>query len=184
MSLNIKGDKITKLDTSLDTVDENRDSDISSDLSQDNDEFETVDQLADRQGLIDCYQMQVDKDNECHPVHLGKYPDVPLPVNHILKYKKYILNYVTYVLTEDEIKNNLFKIIGVNVFRQNRRSSMCSLDLVKDGETGKYQLLFNDHKNNKTLVVENLEKFPGKEKALAYIINKSFEEPLKSVLIK
>jgi len=148
------------------------------------DEFVTVDQLADGQNLIDCYQMQVDKNNECHPVHLGKYPDVPLPVNHVIKYKKYILHYVTYVLTDDEVKNKLFKIIGVNVFRQNRRTSMCSLDLVKTDETGKYQLLFNDHRNNKTLVVENLEKFPGRYKALAYIINKSFEDPLKSVIAK
>lgn len=146
------------------------------------DEFETVDKLADQQNLIDCYQMQVDKNNECHPVHLGKYPDVPLPVNHVLKYKKYNLHYVTYVLTKDEVENKLFKIIGVNVFRQNRKASMCSLDLVKDGESGRYQLLFNDHKNNKTLVVENLEKFPGKDKALSYILSKSFEDPLKSVL--
>lgn len=159
------------------------------DTEKDMDEFETVEQLALKQNLIDCYQMQVDKNNECHPVHLGKYPDVPLPVNHIIKYKKYILHYVTYVLTDEEIKNKLFKIIGVNVFRQNRNSSMCSLDLVKNGdskdnEVGKYQLLFNDHKNNKSIVVENLEKFPGKDKALAYIINKTFEDPLKSVLVR
>jgi hypothetical protein len=175
-STNIKTDL-----TSLDLI-QDLDKDTNEKLNQD--EFETVDDLASKQNLIDCYQMQVDKNNECYPVHLGKYPDVPLPVNHIIKYKKYILHYVTYVLTKDEIDNKLYKIIGVNVFRQNRKSSMCSLDLVKNGEEGRYQLLFNDHKNNKSIVVENLEKFPGKDKALAYVINKSFEEPLKTILTR
>lgn len=157
---------------------------IDTDDYNDLEEFETVDQLADKQQLINCYQMQVDKDNECHPVLLGRYPDVPLPVNHVLKYKKYLLHYVTYVLTEDEVQDKLFKIIGVNVFRQNRKSSMCSLDLIKNDESGKYQLIFNDHRSNKTSLVENLETFPGKDKALAYVINKSFEEPLKSILLR
>jgi hypothetical protein len=169
---------------SLDTKDLDKNQNKEKNEDNELDEFQTVDQLADRDKLIDCYQMQVNDNNECHSVHLGKYPDVPLPVNHVIKYKKYMLHYVTYILTKDEIDNKLFKIIGVNVFRKNRKNSMCSLDLVKGGESGKYQLLFNDHKHNKTVVVENLDKFPGKEKALAYVINKSFEEPLKSILIK
>lgn len=147
-------------------------------------EYETVDNLADKQKLINCYQMQIDDNNECTPVYLGRYPDVPLPVNHTMRYKKYVLHYVTYVLTEEEIQNRLFKIVGVNVFRQNRKSSMCSLDLVKGSETGGYELLFNDHKNNKTTVVEKIEKFPGKDKVLEYIIKKTFEEPVKTVLIR
>ena len=95
-----------------------------------------------------------------------------------------LLNVFNVILTEKEIKNKLFKILGVNVFRRNRKSSMCSLDIVKDGVTEKYQLVFSDHKNKKSIIVENLDKFPDKEKALAFVINKSFEEPLKSILIK
>jgi len=146
-------------------------------------EFQTVDDLAKNQQLIDCYQIQVDDNNKCFPVHLGKYPDVPLPVNKVIQYKKYNLHVVTYVLTEEEVQNKLYKIVGVNVFRNGRKSSMCSLDLVM-GENGKYELLYNDHKNNETKVVEKLEKFPGKDKVLEYIITKAFEEPLKSVLTK
>lgn len=155
------------------------------DLVEGNDQdFYTVDQLADDQGLINCYQMQVDDNNDCNPVNLGKYPDVPLPVNKIIKYKKYMLHVVTYVLTEDEVKNKLFKIVGVNVFRANRKNSLCSLDLVKNESMGNYQLLFNDHRNNTTQVVENIEKFPGKTKVLDYIIKKAFDDPVKSYLVK
>lgn len=152
--------------------------------NQDTEEFQTVDDLGNNQKLINCYQIQVDENNACKPVHLGMYPDVPLPVNRIIKYKKYDLHVVTYVLTEDEIRDKLFKIVGVNVFRRNRKSSLCSLDLVMNDEKGNYQLLFNDHKANTSTVVENLEKFPGKDIILGYIINKAFDDPLKSILIK
>lgn len=148
------------------------------------DEFHTVDELANNQKLINCYQIQVDENNLCKPVHLGMYPDVPLPVNQIIKYKKHSLHLVTYVLTEEEVKDKLFKIVGVNVFRQNRKSSLCSLDLVMNEEKGNYQLLFNDHKKNTTKVVENLEKFPGKDKVLAYVLNKAFEDPVKAILVR
>jgi hypothetical protein len=148
-------------------------------------EFDTVDKLADNQKLIKIYQMQVDDSNQCKPVELGMYPDIPLPVNKIINYKRYDLHVVTYILTEDEIKRKLYKIVGVNVFRRGRKSSMCSLDLVMSDEVkGEYQLLFNDHKNNTTAIVEKLDKFPGKDKVMEYIINKSFEGPIKKIIAK
>lgn len=146
-------------------------------------EYGTVDKVAENQNLIDCYQIQVDKDNNCSPVYLGKYPDVPLPVHKIFKLKKYRLHLVTYVLTEDEIENKLFKIVGVNVFRQNRNNSICSLDLVLSSDKKSYQLLFNDHVTNESKVVENIEKFPGKDDVLEYITIKAFEDPVKSRLL-
>jgi hypothetical protein len=159
-------------------------SDSNGDIVDSDTEFSTVDDLAKNQKLIDCYQIQVDDNNRCSPVHLGKYPDVPLPVNKVIQYDgKYKLHVVTYVLTEEEVQNKLYKIVGVNVFRNGEKNSMCSLDLVM-GENGGYELLYNDHKNNTTKVVEKLEKFPGKDKVLEYIIKKAFDEPLKSVLTK
>lgn len=145
-------------------------------------EFVSVDELFKSQNLIPCYQMQVNNDNKCVPVYLGRYPDVPLPVNKIIDYKRHNLHVVTYVLTEDEIKDKLYKIVGVNVFRQGNPNSLCSLDLVMNDEKGTYQLLFNDHQKYTTSVVENLEKFPGRDKILDYIINKAFEDPLLSIL--
>lgn len=160
-------------------------SDDSENLNDNSDnDFVTIDQMTDNQKLINCYQMQVDDNNECFPVQLGWYPDVPLPVNHVLKYKKYMLHVVTYILTEDEVRNKLFKIVGVNVFRVNRKNSLCSLDFVKNEEQSNYQLLFNDHKKSTTKVVENIEKFPGKERILEYVLNKVFENPVKSILTK
>jgi hypothetical protein len=137
--------------------------------------------------------MQVDDSDNCTPVFLGSYPDVPLPVHKILQYKQYNLHVVTYILTEQEIADKLFKIVGVNVFRNNDKNSICSLDLVMIDENNilsgsiakqsKYQLIFNDHIKNTSDVVENLEKFPGKDKVLEYIIIKSFENPVKAFLL-
>jgi hypothetical protein len=157
---------------------------IIDDVDNNAQEFLTVDQLADNQSLINCYQMQLDENNICRPVYLGKYPDIPLPVNKVMKYKKYLLYVVTYVLSEQEIADKLFKIVGVNVIRQNRKSSIYSLDLVMNDELKNYQLLFNDHVANKTVVVENIEKLPEKDQILEYILQKSFEEPLKSKLLE
>jgi len=149
-----------------------------------NEKFMTVDQLADNQRLISCYQMQVDDNNNCRPVYLGKYPDVPLPVNKILKYNNHSLLVVTYVLTEEEIKQGLFKIVGVNVFKQNNKNSTFSLDLIMNDKNKNYQIIFNDHDKKTTDVVENIEKFPDRDKVIEYIIRKSFEEPVISRLIK
>lgn len=147
------------------------------------DEFGTVDDLTNK-NFVDCYQMQVDEENNCTPIHLGKYPDVALPVHKIINYKKYLLHVVTYLLTQEEVDNKLYKIVGVNVFRRNRKSSICSLDLVKNGDESGYQLLFCDHRKNTVDVVENIEKFPGKDKVLGYVIQKAFEDPVKSILLQ
>jgi hypothetical protein len=153
--------------------------------SESEDTFLTVDDLTKSQNLIPCYQMQVNDNNVCSPAYLGMYPDVPLVVSKIINYNNHNLHVVTYVLTKEEIENKLYKIVGVNIFKENKRNSLYSLDLVmNEDENGQYQLLFNDHKKNTTTVVENLEKFPGKDKILDYIIKKTFEDPLKSILIK
>jgi hypothetical protein len=146
-------------------------------------EFDTIDNIANNQNLINCYQIQVDDNNNCVPVYLGKYPEVPLPVHRIIKFKKYRLHLVTYVLTEEEIQNKLFKMVGVNVFRQNRKNSLCSLDFVMGPDMIDYQLLFNDHSTNETKLVEKLEKFPGKDGILEYVTTKAFEDPVKSKLL-
>lgn len=144
-------------------------------------EFQTVNELADEQKLIDCYQIQI-KDDKCISVFLGKYPDVPLPVHKIIKYNKYMLHIVTYILTKDEVDMGLLKIVGVNVFRQNCKNSMCSLDLVMNKEENKYQLIFSDHKKNTFEVIEKLEKIPDNDKIIEYIIHKAFEDPIKSLI--
>lgn len=145
--------------------------------------FSTVDELANKQKFVDCYQMQVDNNNNCEPVHLGKYIDVPLPVNKIINYKNYDMHVVTYVLTKDEIENKIYKIVGVNLFKKGDKSSLCSLDFAKDPDKNNYNLIYSDHKKNTYEVVEKVDKFPGKDKVLEYIITKSFENPIKSILI-
>lgn len=155
---------------------------MSKQIIDDESEFSNVNELIG--GLSRCYQIQVDDKDLCSPVYLGNYADVPMPVHKIIRYKNYNLHVVTYILTEDEIKNKLFKLVGVNVFKQDKKNSLCSLDLIFDTVTETYQLIFNDHRDNITTLVEKLEKFPGKDNILSYVINKSFEEPLKSIIIK
>jgi hypothetical protein len=150
---------------------------------QNKSEFQTVDELANNQKLIKIYQIQVNDASEGVPVFLGMYPDVPLPINKILNYKNHNLHIVTYVMTESEIKENIYKIIGINIFEKGNKSSLCSLDLTYNPVLKQFELVFSDHVKKTLEVVEKLEKFPGKENVMEYILEKVFEDPIKSIIV-
>lgn len=145
--------------------------------------FATIDTLASEQKMINCYQMQADDNNRCNAIFLGKYQEVPLPINKIIEYNNHVLNVVTYILTDEDLNNKIYKIVGVYVFRKNEKDSLCSLDLCLNDKKDCYVLMFNDHEKNTSRVVKKLEKFPGRDNVLEYIISKSFEDPLKSILL-
>jgi hypothetical protein len=151
--------------------------------NQENDDLITVDELAEKNNLIDCYQIQVNDKNIYSAVYLGKYPEIPLPVNKIINYGKYKLFVVTYILTKHEIDNNKLKILGVNIVKDGQNESSYSLDLIAISEN-KYQLVFSNHIDNTSIVVENIEIFPKKDKVLEYIIEKTFEDPVKEILLE
>lgn len=150
--------------------------------THDTEEFMSVDKMAIEQHLINCYQMQPDDNNNCVPVYLGKYPDIPLPVNKIFNFNNYLFVVVTYVLTEDEIEKGLYKIVGVNIFDENNKNSLYSIDLIKKNDI--YQIIFNNNDKGTTDVIENLKGFPDRDHILEYVIKKSFEESIISKLSK
>lgn len=147
------------------------------------DEFITLDKLTQSQNLIDCYQIQVDDNNICNPVLIGRYPEIPLAVNTSIKYNGYLLHVVTYLLTKEEIDDGLFKIIGVNVFKNNDKNSLYSLDLIFNTEHKLYEIILNNHIENATITVEKLEIFPPRDALIEFIVTKVFEGPLKQILI-
>lgn len=149
-----------------------------------NQEFKSIDELAKEQKFINCYQMQLDDNKICKPVYLGKYLEVPLPIHKIINFNNYKLHVVSYILTDDDIKDKIFKIVGVNIFEKDKNDSLCSIDLAKHSDNNSYQLLYSHHINRTVEVVENIENLPDKDKVLEYIISKSFEEPVKSILLK
>ena len=138
-------------------------------------------QAPDDFNLIDCYQIQVDTHNQIAPMFLGKYREIPLPVNKIVEFDKYKLHVVTYVMSGEEIANKIYKIVGVNVFRGGEDASICALDLVAQNDG--FELVFSNHQTGETEVVEKLEYFPPKHKVLEYVISRAFEEPVKSILL-
>ena len=146
------------------------------------DDYETIENIANNQKLINCYQMQIENDT-CIPVNLGFYPELPLPINKIIKYDNYNLHIVTYILSHDEVIKKLFKIVGVMVFKSSSVKSICSLDLIIN-DKNEFQLIFNDHDNNTTKIIETLKAVPKKEELLEYIIERAFDEPIRSILLQ
>jgi phosphomevalonate kinase len=127
--------------------------------------------------------MQLDDEDICSPVYLGKYIDVPLPVHKTINYNNHNLHIVSYVLTDDDIKDKIYKMVGVNVFEKDKTNSLCSLDLAKHPDNNSYQLIYSNHKDRTVKVIKNIEKFPGREKVLEYVLEQTFEEPIKSILL-
>ena len=169
----------------IETIDDTNDTNDT--IDDTNDDLKTLDALTNE--LHKCYQIQVDDDGICKPVLMGKYREIPLPINKKIKYKKYILYVVTYILTQEEIDKKIYKIIGVNLIRRNRKKSICSLDLTFNVNLNRLELLFCDHKkepNDPEAVrtIEILTKFPKKDKVVEYIIEKAFDEPIKSILLR
>lgn len=153
-------------------------------------EFKTINDIAFDQKLIECYQIQI-HDNKATPILLGMYPEIPLPVNKTLKYDKYDIYVVTYILSKEEIDNKIYKIIGVHGMLNKSYDSIFSVDLIsnalneKDGENiNSYQIIFNDHKNNDTKNIKKIEKFPDREHVIEMLITTTFEEPIISYIRK
>ena len=153
-------------------------------MTEQESDFKSIDELTQEQQFIDCYQMQLDDKNICNHVYLGKYLEIPLPVHKIINFNNHKLHVVSYILSDDDIKNKIYKIVGVNVFEKDKTDSLCSIDLVKHPDNNSYQILYCDHVNKTVHEVENIETFPDKDKVLEYIITKAFEEPVKSILLK
>ena len=95
--------------------------------------------------LIKCYQMQIDDNEDCVPVYIGEYPEVPTPLLKIIKHEEYVIHIVCYILTEKEVENKNYNIVGAIIFKNNNdtnensddfkkqekyENSICSLDLV------------------------------------------------------
>lgn len=140
-------------------------------------EFKTIDELVNNK-LVKCYQMQINDNKECLPVFLGEYPDVPLPINKSIKLNNHIAYIVSYILTEEEVLNKIYKLVGVTIFTEDTKNSLCSVDLIYNSNEQKYQTIYNDHLLNSTIVLETLNNHFDREQILDIIIQKTFNYPV------
>lgn len=150
--------------------------------------------------LHECYQVQY-KDNQMTCVLIGRYKEIPLPVIKVLDHtyndKKYKCNIVSYIMTKEEIENELFKMVGVVVMHDKNDASQVStsqvgtsqvgtsqvsLDFVYDKEENNFELLVCDHKTEQIIIVEKIEKFPGKDKIVDFVVNKLSDPYIAKVL--
>jgi hypothetical protein len=130
-----------------------------------------------------CYQIQV-IDDVCVPVFIGAYENVPLPIIKVMKYKKYVLHIVVYLMTKEEVDNMLYKIVGINIARQNRANSLWSFDLIYNVGAKCFQHILCDHKNGTVKEIENIEKFPGRDRAVENLVMRIFEDPVNKIFFK
>jgi hypothetical protein len=138
-----------------------------------NDEFKTINSLISNHQ--ECYQIQI-IDNQCKPILLGMYESVPLPIIKVIKYKKYVCYIISYILTKEELDDNLHKVVGINIVRQNRKNIMYSLDFIYNTTDKIFELSLHNHTKNTIEIIEKISEFMGNDKILEYIVSKLFTD--------
>jgi hypothetical protein len=170
-----------------------------SDNIEDN-EYVNIDDVADN--LIKCYQIQIDEvNNTAKPMYIGSFESVPINAHTVFEYdqkrdrinkksnsspsitNKYKIHVVTYVMPEDSIKENIYKIVGLIVQKNNEDASICSLDLKYNVGNNKFEYVLCDHIKNTTEIVSTLDTTPKKDDVLPNLMSMIFEDPIKSIIV-
>jgi hypothetical protein len=134
----------------------------------------------DNHELTKCFQIQI-KDNKVVPVYLGEYHEIPVPVNKVLKYNKNKLIVVTYILTEEEIDEKLFKLLGIVIVKEGTEKSGHSIDLIYSDD--KLQIILVDHKNKKDYItLKVFDQFPKNEDMISELMELLTDERVVQIL--
>jgi hypothetical protein len=95
----------------------------------------------------------------------------------------YRIHIVTYIMPEDAIENEIYKIVGMIVQKNEKPDSIASLDLRFNTQNNKYEYIYCDHGKDTVKVVKALEKFPGTDDVLNHLMEQMFEDPLKQLIL-
>ncbi len=150
-------------------------------MSEEKEEYQPVEAFTTNHHA--CYQIQV-IDDVCKPVFLGMYEDIPLHVIKTMKYKKYVCYVVAYILSKEEVDNKLYKIAGINILRQNRKTSLYSLDYVYNSDNNAFELILCDHVKDSVEIIEKMDTYIGKDKLCEYMVIKLFQDPVQQIFFK
>ena len=180
-------------------------------MSSNDSSYSDLDQIdAIASNLTKCYQIQ-DLSNP-KPVYIGSYEDIPLLTHIILNYdgkqdrlnvfdkasnqtntmedalnqrgrNKYKIHASTYILPEESVKSQVYKIAGLIIQKNDEDVSTSSLDLTFNVKTKQYEYVWCDHLNNSTEVIETLDKYPNMQEVIPNLMEKVFEEPVKSIIL-
>lgn len=180
----------------------------SNESDSDYSDLDQIDMLASN--LTKCYQIQ-DLSNP-KPVYIGSYEDIPLLTHIILNYdgkqdrlrvfdkasnqtntmedalnqkgrNRYKIHASTYILPEESVKSQVYKIAGLIIQKNDSDISTSSLDLTFNAKNKQYEYVFCDHVNNSTKTVETLNRYPNMQEVIPNLMEKIFEEPVKSIIL-
>lgn len=129
-----------------------------------------------------CYQIQIKK-NICYCVYLGRYNKIMVPINKIIRNKNYLYFLVTYILNYKEVKNNIYKIVGVIVNNLNKNNIFYTTDLIFNVKRHNFEIIFYDSENkNNIILIDSFVNFPKKNNIFQFIIKKISQNPIKNII--
>lgn len=175
-------------------------------MSKKTDDFVNIDDVSG--DLIKCYQIQVNELDECKPVYIGSFKDIPLVTHTTILYDQnkdmlnldkkkiegnnrkknnknniYRIHIATYIMPEDAINNDIYKIVGMIIQKNKKPESVASLDLRFNIQNKKYEYIYCDHEKDTVKLVKTLDKFPGSDNILTHLMEQMFEDPIKKLIL-
>jgi hypothetical protein len=95
----------------------------------------------------------------------------------------YRIHIVTYIMPEESIENEIYKIVGMVVQKNKKPESIASLDLRFNTKNNKFEYIYCDHIKDTVDVVSTLEKFSGTNDILNNLMERMFEDPMKKLIL-
>jgi hypothetical protein len=95
----------------------------------------------------------------------------------------YKIHIVTYIMPEESIQNDIYKMVGLIIQKNKDQTSLASLDLRYNTLNNKFEYIYCDHSKDTVELVEILSEFPGQDNVLPHLMDKIFEDPIKSIIL-
>lgn len=99
------------------------------------------------------------------------------------KSNQYRIHVSSYILPEESLKSNSYKIAGLIIQKNNHDISTNSLDLAYNSKSKKYEYIFCDHLKDEARTIETLSEPFTRSEIIPNLVQKIYEEPIKSILL-
>ena len=169
--------------------------------SEESEEFINIDKASDN--LQKAYQIQVLDDGRVRPMYIGSYEKIPIVIHDTILYDQskdivlskektingkskdiYRIHIVTFLLSEQSVKSGEYDLVGAVIMKNDVEHPTHSLILNYNTNKKKFRYIFNNYLDlSIPKIIEVLDKFPGKDKVLEDLVERVFQEPVKSVIL-
>ena len=131
------------------------------------------------------YQISYDEENKCIKKTCISYGSDNLPnLVFILRltFLEYMCMVTQYNLSDQEINEELLKIIGILFIKDNK--TMYSLDIANINGTNELNIYLKNYNTNNISLIDKIENFPGNKEIINLLLNKLSDVKVSEIFRK